>query len=264
MKVKDQLQREIFFKDVPKRIVSLVPSQTELLVDLGLEDQLLGVTKFCVHPSNLRKSKKVVGGTKKVNYDKISALNPDIILCNQEENTLEMVLELEKIAPVHVSNVIRIEDSLELINQYGLLFQVKQKASQLISDLETELTKFKEMELLSRRVAYLIWKDPWMAAGGNTFIDSLLALNGWNNVFGNKNSRYPETDLAEIETFEPEILLLSSEPFPFQTKHILEIQKQFRGRIELVDGEFFSWYGSRLMAALKYFQKLQIKLSNSL
>src|SRR5680860_282787 len=120
--IRDQLQRELNIKDVPKRIISLVPSQTELLVALGLEENIVGITKFCIHPKYLRKSKTVVGGTKKVHFDKIRALNPELILCNKEENTLGMVLELEKIAPVHVSEIIDFENVLILIEMYGKLF----------------------------------------------------------------------------------------------------------------------------------------------
>ncbi len=121
--MKDQLGREVILEGVPKRIISLVPSQTELLCYLGLEASIVGITKFCVHPENLRKEKKIVGGTKNVHFDRIRDLSPDIILCNKEENTLEMVLELEKIAPVHISNVISLEDTYQLISQYGEIFQ---------------------------------------------------------------------------------------------------------------------------------------------
>ncbi len=265
MKIKDQLQRELYFEKPPQRIVSLVPSQSELLVDLGLEDKIFGVTKFCVHPAHLRKSKKIVGGTKKVHYEKIRELNPDVILCNKEENTKEMVLELEKIAPVHVSDVINIADSLALIEQYGALFKKEDEASGIIKGIGEELENFSSSKFPPRKVAYLIWRKPWMAVGSNTFINSLLKLNGWENVFENQISRYPETDLEDIQRLNPEIILLSSEPFPFQDKHIKEILNSYNGsRVELVDGEYFSWYGSRLLPAIKYFQHLQIKLSNSL
>lgn len=264
MIIKDQLQRELRFEKVPQRIVSLVPSQTELLVDLGLEDSIVGVTKFCVHPSHIKRTTTKVGGTKKVNFQKIKDLDPDIILCNKEENTKEMVEELEKIAPVHVSDIIDIGEALELIEQYGILFKKEKNALRLISKIRELLLELEEEIFPSRKVAYLIWRRPWMAAGSNTFINTLLKINGWKNVFGQGTSRYPEIELGDLEKLGTEVLLLSSEPFPFGDKHISEIQKEFNGKIELVDGEYFSWYGSRLIPAIQYFRKFQMKLSNSL
>jgi len=262
--IKDQLQRELNIKDVPKRIISLVPSQTELLVSLGLEKNIVGITKFCIHPKYLRKSKTVVGGTKKVHLDKIRALNPDIILCNKEENTREMVLELEKIAPVHVSEIIDFEDVLILIEMYGKLFDRSQQANQLNLKLQKEKREFeKEIPVVLGKVAYFIWREPWMVAGGDTFINSLLKLNGWENVFENNKSRYPEIKLEELKRLKPDLILLSSEPYPFKEKHVEEMRQICNVRVELVDGEYFSWYGSRLIPAFDYFKKLQKLLSGS-
>lgn len=263
--IKDQLQRELNIKGVPKRIISLVPSQTELLVALGLEENIVGITKFCVHPEYLRKSKTVVGGTKKVHFDKIRDLNSDIILCNKEENTEEMVLELEKIAPVHVSEIINFEDVLNLIEMYGMLFDRSEEANQLNLKLQKEKREFeKEIPVIPGKVAYFIWRAPWMVAGGDTFINSLLKLNGWENVFENKKSRYPEIDLEELKDLKPDLILLSSEPYPFKENHIEELRQFCNVRIELVDGEYFSWYGSRLLPAFDYFKKFQKLLLESL
>jgi ABC-type Fe3+-hydroxamate transport system substrate-binding protein len=262
---RDQLQRELNIKAVPKRIVSLVPSQTELLVALGLEENIVGVTKFCVHPEHLRKSKTVVGGTKKVHFDKIRDLNADIILCNKEENTLEMVLALEKIAPVHVSEIIDFEDVLNLIEMYGKLFDRSQEANQLNLKLQDKKREFEiEIPVLPKKVAYFIWRKPWMVAGGNTFINSLLKLNGWENVFENKESRYPEITVEELKDLNPDLILLSSEPYPLKEKHVEEMRQICNVRLELVDGEYFSWYGSRLIPAFAYFKKFQKLLSDSL
>ena len=259
------MHRELNIKAVPKRIISLVPSQTELLVALGLEENIVGITKFCVHPDHLRKSKTIVGGTKKVHFDKIRDLNPEIILCNKEENTLEMVMELEKIAPVHVSEIIGFEDVLNLIEMYGKLFDRDREANQLILKLRKEKKEFeKEIPIIPKKVAYFIWRDPWMVAGGDTFINSLLKLNGWENIFENKESRYPEIIVEELKDLKPDLILLSSEPFPFKEKHVEEMRQICNARIELVDGEYFSWYGSRLIRAFDYFKKLQKLLSSSL
>src|SRR5690606_10328332 len=163
-------------RDRPLRIVSLVPSQTELLYDLGLEDQVVGITKFCVHPYHFKSVKTIVGGTKKVNLDRIQSLDPDIILCNKEENTREMVAELNSIAPVHVSDVCTIADTLALIEQYGQLFACRTEASRITAKIDSRLREFKlfMQDKPVLKVAYFIWREPWMVAGGNTFIDHLL------------------------------------------------------------------------------------------
>lgn len=262
----DQLSREITIPETPRRIVSLVPSQTELLVDLGLRDDILGVTKFCVHPKELRKEKKIVGGTKQVHFDRIKALEPDIILCNKEENTKEMVLELEKIAPVHVSDVQDLQDSLALIRQYGEIFAAEEKASEIADAIANRYEDFRDFvrDQPQRRVAYFIWKKPWMVAGKDTFIDYLLRLNRFQNVFLEDHSRYPEIELSSLEGKKAELLLLSTEPFPFQKKHKEKLQEKFPDiKIAIVDGEFFSWYGSRLLEAFEYFKRIHLSLESS-
>lgn len=264
MIIYDQLKRELNIDHVPQRIVSLVPSQTELLVDLGLKARIVGVTKFCVHPPDLRKSTTVVGGTKEVNYEKIRALNPDIIFCNKEENTPEMVRELEEICTVHVSDIVSIEDAIEIILQFGEILNVSDVSVALVKKFQEALQQFKSLDKPSRTVLYFIWRDPWMAAGKHTFINTLLELNNWKNIAPPGSSRYPEIKIEDLQVFKPDLVLLSSEPFPFKEKHRNEILKHYKGQTELGDGEYFSWYGSRLLPAMKYFQDLQIKLSNSL
>ncbi|WP_298903747.1 ABC transporter substrate-binding protein [uncultured Psychroserpens sp.] len=257
MKYLDQLQRTIELKKTPKRIVSLVPSQTELLVDLGLEFFIVGVTKFCVHPSDLRQKTNVVGGTKKVNYDKIIALHPDIILCNKEENTKDMISELESIAPVHISDIYNIEDALELINMYGKLFSVEEKSAiitQNIVSAKNDFSKYTENRP-KLKVAYFIWKDPWMVAAQETFIDEMISLNGFENYFENLK-RYPEIDIEALDD-SLDAVLLSSEPFPFNESHVASLAQKLKNtKIIVVDGEYFSWYGSRLQNAFDYFKKL--------
>ncbi|MGB8374309.1 MAG: helical backbone metal receptor [Salegentibacter sp.] len=253
----DQLGRRIELSSRPERIVSLVPSQTELLVDLGLEENLVGITKFCVHPPELKKIKKIVGGTKEVHFDKIAALNPNIILCNKEENTKEMVKRLEKIAPVHVSDVVNLEDAFGLMRQYGKLFRKEPLAETVVSSIQKKVKTLKQQlqNKQKTRVAYVIWKKPLMVAGRNTFINSLLELNNLENVFGEE--RYPVTSLEDLRNRQPEVVLLSTEPFPFQEKHIKDFS-DLDVQVEIVDGEYFSWYGSRLLKAMEYFKKLPI------
>lgn len=261
--LKDQLNRTISLRQTPKRIVSLVPSQTELLVDLGLEDYIVGVTKFCVHPTHLRKVKTIVGGTKQVHFDKIKALQPDIILCNKEENTKAMVEELEQIAPVHVSDIYTIDDTLFLMTQYGELFSVKDKASEVTTKLMNLAADFKSYISgeSTIKVAYFIWRNPWMVSGNNTIIHHLLTLNKFENVFGDL-PRYPEVNLETLTTsHKPDVVFLSSEPYPFKEKHIVELKEVLPNtRIILVDGEYFSWYGTRLLGAFEYFKNLRVQL----
>lgn len=262
MIIKDQIQRTIKLEKTPKRIVSLVPSQTELLVDLGLEDSIVGVTKFCVHPNHLRKSKTIVGGTKNVHFKKIKALQPDIILCNKEENTKEIVEACEQIATTHVSNIFTIQDNIELIKQYGMIFNCHEKSEAISKAIKTESQTFQNyiQNHKQLKVAYFIWKNPWMASGSNTFINHLLDINNYQNVFASKE-RYPEVILEQLQEENPEVIFLSSEPFPFKEKHLQELQQEFpNSRIILVDGEMFSWYGSRLIKAFDYFKKLRERL----
>lgn len=256
MIIRDQIGREFALDQPPKRIISLVPSQTELVSDLGMESSLVGVTRFCVHPEHLRKEKERVGGTKRVSFKKIKDLRPDLILCNKEENTKEMVAELEMIAPVHVSDVSTIEDSLELISQYGVLFGKELEASDLIKIIQQKISKLQlQLENVAEKtVLYFIWKEPYMVAGRNTFIDSILSLNKLRNI--SPKPRYPEIAMEEIEKLSPDLILLSSEPFPFKNEHKKEFST-LNANVEIVDGEFFSWYGSRLLKAMDYFEELR-------
>ncbi len=256
--MKDQLNRIIHLTKLPERIISLVPSQTELLFDLGLESSIVGITKFCVHPEHFKKGKTIVGGTKDVHFDKIKALQPDIILCNKEENTFEMIQELETIAPVHISNIYTVEDCLELIEMYGGLFSKEEKASEIIQNIKFKYADFKKFikDKPTIKTAYFIWKSPWMVAAKGTFIDEMLRLNKFENYYRHLE-RYPEIDLSEEIKESAGLVLLSSEPFPFKEAH-KKLLKQFfpQGNIVLVDGEAFSWYGTRLLKAFDYFKSL--------
>ncbi|MDO1499920.1 helical backbone metal receptor [Winogradskyella maritima] len=258
MQIKDQLHRILEFKETPKRIVSLVPSQTELLVDLGLKDAIVGITKFCVHPETLRKEKTIVGGTKQVKLDLIESLKPDIILCNKEENTKMMVEELQQLAPIHISDVYDLESCFELIKMYGELFDVTEKALRLTANIQSERQNFKQTISIQTKksVVYFIWKDPYMVAGGDTFINYMLQDAGFLNIFSNRK-RYPEISLEASELEKADCILLSSEPFPFKEKHVNELKNRFPDKeIRVVDGELFSWYGSRLLKSYPYFKTL--------
>lgn len=254
MKLHDQLNRFIELDKIPERIVSLVPSQTELLVDLGLRHKIVGVTGYCVHPSDIRKEKTLVGGTKGIRYDRIRDLNPDIILCNKEENTKEIVDKLSADFTLHISNVFTLTDTYNLIKQYGKLFDVENRAAELSGRIKKEAEDFKGYiaDKPRLKVAYFIWREPWMVVGGQTFVNHLLELNNFKNVYADI-PRYPEVPIDNLK--EADVLLLSSEPYPFREEHKAELEDHVpHTRIEFVDGEFFSWYGSRLQKAFRYFK----------
>jgi len=254
MTFKDQLNRTVHFPSQPNRIISLVPSQTELLIDLGLKDRLIGITKFCVHPKNLRDDIAVVGGTKTVHYHKIEVLRPDLIICNKEENTLEMVQELEKICPIWLSDIANLEQSLDMIERLGDLLGARGKASAIIDSITSEKNAFERLMKTRpmKKVAYLIWKSPYMAAGTDTFIHSLLEMNQFQNIIS--ETRYPEISIEQLR--EADLVLLSTEPFPFKESDVSELKSQLNGEVRVVDGEYFSWYGSRLAKAFAYFRTL--------
>lgn len=249
------------------KIISLVPSITELLVDLGLEENIIGITKFCIHPKELKENKIIVGGTKNINFEKIKKLKPDIILCNKEENTKKIVESCEKITETHVSDIFTINDTLELIKLYGKMFDSINKANKIINGIELKLADFQKFNKNKevKKVAYFIWKKPWMVAAKNTFINHLLTINKFENIYKNKN-RYPEIDINEINIYNPDFIFLSSEPYPFKEKDLLEIKSVVnKAKVILVDGEMFSWYGSRLIKAFDYFKELhkEIKFKNN-
>lgn len=263
----DQLGNAHTFETTPKRIVSLVPSQTELLYDLGLEEAIVGLTKFCVHPFHLKSTKTIVGGTKKVHVDKIKALQPDIIICNKEENTLEIVESLQQICPVWVTDIYTIEDSLQVIQDFGLLFNKRTEAQKWQDKIQFAWDDFKKFIIDKKpwKVAYFIWANPYMVAGGNTFINALLKLNKFENIYENHPlypGRYPEVIVQKMRIQgDPDAIFLSSEPFPFKDEHAFELGRHtHHATTVFVDGEMFSWYGSRLVKAFAYFKQLRERL----
>ena len=252
------------FESVPKRIVSLVPSQTELLVDLGLEDALVGITKFCVHPVYLKPTKTIVGGTKNIKFDKIKELNPDIIICNKEENTKEIVEELSQICPVWVTDIYTIEDNNQMIRDFGEIFNKRTDAQKWIDKINFVYHDFQNFiqNKPIKKAAYFIWASPYMVAGNTTFINEMLKLNRFQNIYESKEARYPEVELKKIRLEgDPDYVFLSSEPFPFKDEHAFEIGRFTHHAITVfVDGEMFSWYGSRLVKAFSYFKTLHGKI----
>ncbi len=258
MQFTDQLGRSVFLKKFPGRIISCVPSQTELLCDLGLEDRLAGITKFCVHPAGLLKKKPVIGGTKNLRMDKIISLQPDLIIANKEENIKEQIEQLAGQFPVWISDVNTLSDALMMIESIGAITNTTATAQSILSVIAAEKQQFTErVPHKKRRVLYLIWKDPYMAAGGNTYIHEMLYQSGFENAAG-ALMRYPTLSVDAMRKLEPDTILLSSEPYPFRETHKEEMQALFPGvKIVLADGQMFSWYGSRLQYCWKYFTSLR-------
>ena len=237
------------FKESPKRIISIVPSQTELLYYLGIKP--IAQTIFCVHPKSEFKSAKKIGGTKKLNTNKILSLKPDLIIGNKEENEKEQIEELAKHVPVWLSDIYSLEDSFTMIEQVGELVNAAEKAHQLAAQLRVGFTSLNRDEN-SKSCVYLIWREPFMATGTKTFINEILKSAGFKNVLP-AETRYPEINEKELKRLNPSALLLSSEPYPFKQKHIDELHDILpNAAIKLVDGELFSWYGPRLLKTLEY------------
>ncbi len=252
----DQLGRKVALAHPPHRIVSLVPSQTELLFDLGLEEKIVGITRFCVHPP--RRDKTFVGGTKDFDTELIMRLTPDLIIANKEENTREKIELLAEHIPVWVSDVKNLESALEMILSIGELCDKVTQAQELVAQIRLGFSQLYYVKTF--RVLYFIWRKPYMVAGKDTFIHDILARIGCINLC--PLQRYPALSPEEIIKLDPEIIFLSSEPYPFKTKHVKEIQEIVpKASVRLVNGEFFSWYGSRLALAAPYLVSLRHSLN---
>lgn len=244
----------------PQRIISVVPSQTELLYDLGLDQAIVGITKFCIHPADKVKDKFKVGGTKTLHLDQIHDLKPDFILANKEENTREQIEELQRHYPVHVTDVNTVPDALAMIREVSELVGRGRKGEELAKQIEDTFYNFKSVAVFGPSVAYFIWRKPYMVAANQTFIHSMLELAGFQNAFGGR-MRYPEVTESDLKTAQPDLIFLSSEPYPFSEKHTAELQEVCpSSKIVLVDGEIFSWYGSRLLKSAGYIRQLRQSL----
>ena len=255
MHIADQLGREFSWEEAPKRIVSLVPSITELLFDLGLDEQVTGVTKFCVHPESCRREKTIVGGTKNLRTEVIRELRPDLILANKEENNREDVLRLAEEFPVFITDVSTVEDALEMIMSVGRITDRGEQSLLMCHRIIKARNEWYRHRPKGIRTLYLIWREPWMCAGADTFIHHMMEEAGLENVV--EANRYPKTNIEEMRAIHPQLVMLSSEPYPFSDEHLHELQQELPdSRIILVDGEMFSWYGSRMQYSYPYFGKL--------
>jgi ABC-type Fe3+-hydroxamate transport system substrate-binding protein len=254
--VTDQMGRRVAVPFPPRRIVSLVPSQTELLFDLGLGERVVGVTKFCIHPAEARTKATVIGGTKNFDFKKIAALKPDLIIGNKEENYQVGIEQLAAVYPTWLSDISNLPEALDMIRRVGFITGAKDKADALATQTEASFAAL-AIGAASVSVAYFIWQKPYMVAATGTFIDDMLRRAGFTNAFAGL-ARYPEITPEQLAAAAPQRILLSSEPYPFGEKHMAEFQQICpAAKIEIVDGELFSWYGSRLLQSAAYFSQLR-------
>ena len=244
------------------RIISLVPSITELLYYLGLNDEVVGITKFCIHPENWHQTKTIIGGTKNLQIEKIKALQPTLVIANKEENVKDQIEAIQLFTKVLLTDIDTIDQALEAIVQIGNAVNKSFEAKELAHVL-AEKIQSNRLSLVSKKALYFIWKDPYMIVAKNTFIDEMMQLAGFENAM-TKETRYPIVSEAEIKAIQPDYILLSSEPYPFKEKHIEAFQKITpSAKIILVDGEMFSWYGNRMLLAVEYFKQLQFNMNKN-
>ncbi len=249
------LQKAVAPVEAPKRIISLVPSITELLYHLGLNEEVAGITKFCIRPSEWFRSKAKIGGTKNINIKKILELKPDLIIANKEENVQEQVEELAEYFNVWVTDVNTVEQAYGMIKDIGTLTDSIPAAKKITADIQKEFAKIK-LAQPAIKTAYLIWRTPCMTIGGDTFISNVMQQCGLQNVFA-AQTRYPKITTEDIINSGCRLVLLSTEPYPFKEKHIAEMEQLLPGiKIILADGEMFSWYGSRMLQMPQYLSGL--------
>jgi len=244
------------------RLVSLCPSLTELVFDLGRGDDLVGRTKFCVHPAGRVERVESVGGTKNPKVARIVELAPDLVLLNEEENRRE---DAEALAAAgvrcHASFPRDVDDTARMVRDVGAALDRRDAAERIASDIERRAARVRESALGAPpvRYAYLIWRNPWMVAGGDTFVTAMLALPGGVNVFAAHEERYPTVTPEQLAAASPDAVLLSSEPFPFKDKHADELAAATgipRARMHFVDGEYLTWHGSRTPGGIDYAERV--------
>jgi ABC-type Fe3+-hydroxamate transport system substrate-binding protein len=244
------------------RIVSLCPSLTELVFDLGRGEDLVGITDFCVHPADQVGAIEKVGGTKTPRVARIVELRPDLVLLNEEENRVEDAEALARAdVRTHVSFPRDAPETAAMVRSIGAEIERTKEAESIARDIETRAARVRKDAAGKREVsfAYLIWRKPWMAVNRDTFAHALLAQAGGRNVFANRAERYPEIDLADLERAAPDLVLLCTEPFPFEKKHVEELALATglpTSRFRIADGEYLSWHGSRTPAGIDYAERL--------
>jgi ABC-type Fe3+-hydroxamate transport system substrate-binding protein len=258
MQYTDQVNHTIELVQTPRRIISLVPSQTELLFDLGLDEEIVGVTRFCVHPATATQEKTVIGGTKEFDFGVIDSLKPDLIVGNKEENYWEGIERLRRHYPVWLSDILTLADALAMIASVGAIVGRAEAAAEMVAEIAAGIDALPAFKPL--RAVYLIWSKPYMVAGHKTFAHEMMYRCGFVNAFGHL-PRYPEVEAKRIAQANADLILLPSEPFPFSQRHQESLRERFPDTpAVLVDGQMFTWYGSRLRLVPAYFSQLRQQL----
>lgn len=252
----DQLGQKIELNNTPKRVVSVVPSITELLFDLGLTSEVIGITKFCIHPKLWFDNKTRIGGTKSLNIEKIKSLNPDLIIANKEENEKDQIERIKQFCPVWTSDISTINDCVDMIEKISSIVQKHKSGKRICNSITSNFNLINTNKLKGKSLLYMIWQKPFMAVGNDSIISDIISKMGLTNCLSHLK-RYPTLTTQEIKSLNPDLLFLSSEPYPFSDKHIKAFKSILpNSKIILVNGEYFSWYGSRLQNTPKYLNSL--------
>lgn len=245
-----------------RRIVSLVPSLTELLCELGLAGEMVGRTGFCIHPESAVRAIAKVGGTKSVNLEKIRRLQPTHVVLNKDENLRATAEALAAFVPeLVVTHPLAPQDNLALYRQFGAVFGRQREAEGLCARFQAAYDEANAGRYPERSVLYLIWKDPWMTVSRDTYISRTLALFGMRTVPGGSGERYPK--LADLNVEGIDLVLLSSEPYRFREEHRADIERLTGRPARLIDGEMTSWYGPRAIAGLAYLGEFTARASRA-
>jgi ABC-type Fe3+-hydroxamate transport system substrate-binding protein len=253
-KVIDHLGREVEFSFPPKRIISIVPGITDILYALDLENEIVGRTRYCIYPKDKVKQAKTVGGTKRIKMDQIRELEPDLIVSEKEENTKEIVAQLEKEFPVYVCEVQTLDDTFNIIEDLGKVTDRQKVSEKLQSEIRKAIQSLPSVH--GKKFAYVIWQNPYMVAGSDTYITSLMEKMGFINAFAGYEGRYPEVSEDDFRNEDLDFIFLATEPFPFQEKHIQHFSELFPDvEVRSLDGEMF-WNGPRIIEASSYFNKV--------
>jgi ABC-type Fe3+-hydroxamate transport system substrate-binding protein len=259
--IADQLGRQVTFCYPPRRIVCLCPALTETLFALGAGPRVVGRTVYCVHPPAGVTAVPTVGGTKNVDIPALLNLRPDLVIAAQEENRRPDVEKLAERVAVYVVEVRSVPDALGVIQTLGNLTDCAGPAADLVARISQRFARLRRAA--DRRVVYLVWREPYMAAGRATYIDALLQQIGLPNAAGDRPERYPRLSPAELRALAPEVVLLPSEPYPFDETHCAELAALLpAARLLLVDGELLGWYGARMLAAGDYLDDLVGRLAD--
>lgn len=258
----DDLGRKCIIDKIPQRIISLCPSITETLCDLGLSDKIIACTDYCIHPTEVVKDFDRVGGPKNISKEKITGLSPEIIFAVKEENEPKCIEKISKKIPTYVFDINSINDGIDLIRKIGLIFEVQNKSFFFVDKIQNGYKNLPKINS-NKKCLYLVWKDPYIAVGGGTFIGSVLFQINLRNCLRNSEKRYPKININLLNDFD--LLILPSEPYSFSENDIEGLKNIYPVKqIITVDGEMFSWYGTHQLKAISYLQELVAKLNQNI